>query len=433
VSRREERELAARLARVLDGQEPAGDEVAALVTVLERATEPARFEVADEVVERELARARPRLHPSRGTDRRPGPRLALAFGAVAAAAVALLVFTLVRVPGIDIEGKALAALGGSRSIFRIDERIEPVVPGTFPSSLRAVWLDPSLGLERWYQLSHGTRVEEVLVEPGRISRLLPGQNLLIVAPSCRAFASGCAETVDPVAFYRRALEARGTVRAKREGSFYHLTLPVQTLADEVRIEQRVTIDAHTYLPTEIEWLEQRRGGRMHAVSRIVIESVKRLPRDQVFSPFHLPVLPEIHVQQRTESSVPLRKLGERRLTLSEARLLRPPLLWLGESHQGQRVEVDEVRFNAGKAYRVRYGPVTVWNYRSVIPPELVSARFAAPSKTIPLGNRIARFYESANGLSVAEFDARDRSAAIVAPSAFKEDVIAKVRALRPLR
>jgi hypothetical protein len=276
-------------------------------------------------------------------------------------------------------------------------------------------------------------VEEVLVEPGRISRLLPGQNLLIVAPSCRAFASGCAETVDPVAFYRRALEARGTLRAKREGGVYHLTLPVQTLADAVRIEQRVTIDADTYLPTDIEWLEQRPGGRIHAVSRIVIESIKRLPREQVLSPFHLPEMPEVQVQQRTDSSVPVRTLGERRLTLREARLVQPPLLWLGERHEGRRAQVDEVRFNAGKAYRVRYGPVTVWNYRSVVPPELVSARFAGPSKTIPLGNRVARFYESASGLSVAEFDTPDRSAAIVAPSDVKEDVIANVRALRPLR
>jgi len=45
VHRRDERELAARLARVLDGQEPPEDELATLVTVLERVTEPARFDV----------------------------------------------------------------------------------------------------------------------------------------------------------------------------------------------------------------------------------------------------------------------------------------------------------------------------------------------------------------------------------------------------
>ncbi len=434
MSRREERELAARLARVLDGQERAKDEVAALVTVLERATEPARFEIAQDVVERELARARPRLQASRGPERRPGPRLALAFGAVVAAAVALLVFTLIRVPGIDIEGKALAALGGGGSIFKIDERIEPVVPGTFPSSIRTVWLDPSRGLERWFQLSGGLRVEEVLVEPGRISRLLPEQNLLIVGPSCRVFASGCAEVLDPVAFYRRALEGEGTVKAKREGGVYRLTLPVQVLPDAVRIEQRVTIDATTFLPTRIEWLEQRPGGRIHAVSRILIDSIERLPAAQVSSPFHLPPTPGVRVEQRTVSKAPLRKLGESRLTVDAARGLHPSLLWLGPSHLGLGLStIDEVRWNGGTAYRLRYAGVTVWDYKSVIPPELASARFAAPAKTIPLGNKVVRFYQSEGGLNVAELDTSGWSVAIVAPSGVKEDVIGAVRQLRPLR
>lgn len=429
MSRHDERELAARLARVLDGQERAEDEVAALVTVLERATEPARFEIAEGVVERELARARPRLQPGRGAGRRPAPRLALAFGAVAAAAVALVVFTFVRVPGIDVEGKALAALGGSGSIFKIQERIEPVVRGTFPSSIRTVWLDPSRGLERWYQLSEGQRVEEVLVKPGRISRLLPAQNLLIIGPSCRVFASGCAEVLDPVAFYRRVLEGKGTVKAKREGGVYRLTLPVQVLPDAVRIEQRVTIDATTFLPTRIEWLEQRPGERIHAVSRILIDSIDRLPAAQVSSPFHLPPTPGVRVEQRSVSKVPVRKLGETRLNVDAARRLKPSLLWLGPSPTA----IDEVRWNAGTAYRLRYGGVTVWNYREVIPPELASARFAAPAKTIPLGDKVVRFYQSEGGLSVAELDTRGWSVAVVAPSDAKEDVIAVVRELRPLR
>jgi hypothetical protein len=430
VSRLEERELAARLARVLDGQERAEDEVAALVTVLERATEPARFEIAEDVVERELARARPRLQARRGAGRPRAPRLALAFGAVAVAAVALVVFTLVRVPGIDVEGKALAALGGSGSIFKIQERIEPVVPGTFPSSIRTVWLDPSRGLERWYQLSGGQRVEEVLVRPGHISRLLPAQNLLIIGPSCRVFASGCAEVLDPVAFYRRVLAGKGTAKARREGDVYRLTLPVQVLPDAVRIEQRVTIDATTFLPTRIEWLEQRPGGRVHAVSRILIDSIERLPAAQVSSPFNLPPTPGVRVEQRTVSKGPLRKLGESRLTVEAARSLKPSLLWLGPSRLR---EIDAVRWNAGTAYRLRYGAVTVWNYRSVIPPELAAARFAAPAKTIPLGNKVVRFYQSEGGLNVAELDTTGWSVAIEAPSDVKEDVIAAVQELRPLR
>ena len=66
-----------------------------------------------------------------------------------------------------------------------------------------------------------------------MQRFLPGQHLLIVGSCCRAFASGCAELVDPVAFYRRALAAAGTLEAKREGDVYRLTLPLQSLPDAV--------------------------------------------------------------------------------------------------------------------------------------------------------------------------------------------------------
>jgi len=434
VSRREDRELAARLARVLDGHERAEDELAALVTVLERATEPARFELADDVVERALARTRPRLHAGRGPDRRPGPRLALAFGAVAAAAVALVVFTFVRVPGIDVEGKALAALGGSGSIFKIEERIEPVVPGAFPTSFRTVWLDPARGRERWYQLYGAERVEEVLVEPGRISRLLPGQKLLIVTPSCRGFAGGCAAVLDPVAFYRRALEGPGAVEAKREGGVYRLTLAVQKLPDAVRIEQRVTIDAKTFLPREIEWLEQRPGEAEHAVSRIVLESIRRLPRANVHDPFHLPTLTGIRVEQRSASSVPLRKLGEEHLTLSAAKRLAPPLLWLGPAYEGERLtRIDRIRWNSGAAYRLHYGPLTVWNYTSVIPPDLVSARLSPPAKTIPLESNVGRFYEAVGGRLVADLETPGRSAAVIAPTAGKLDLYQALLELHPLR
>ena len=155
MSRREEQALAARLARALDGRERPEGDIATLVTVLEQATEPARFQVPDGDIERELARVRPRLE--RQPSSRPASRLALAFGAVAAAAVAVVVFTLVRVPGTDVEAKALSALGGSSSILQIKERIVPAVPGLFLSSMRTVWLDSSRGVAHWVQLAGGQR------------------------------------------------------------------------------------------------------------------------------------------------------------------------------------------------------------------------------------------------------------------------------------
>src|SRR5262245_51106587 len=178
MSRREEQALAARLARALDGRERPEGDIATLVTVLERATQTARFEVSEDVVERELARVRPRLERPRA--RRPSSRLALVFGAVVAAAVAIVVFTFVRVPGTDVEAEPLAALGGPATVLEIRERIKPATPGVFRSSTRTVWLDQSRGIARWVQLSGGRRVEDVLVEHGRMRRYLPAQHLAIV-------------------------------------------------------------------------------------------------------------------------------------------------------------------------------------------------------------------------------------------------------------
>jgi hypothetical protein len=433
--RREEQALAARLARALDGQERPEGDVATLVTVLERATETARLEVAADAVERELARVRPRLERgTRPARRRPSSRLALAFGAVAAAAVAIVVFTFVRVPGTDVEARALSALGGPGTFLEIHERIEPATPGLFPSSTRTVWLDSSRGLARWVQLSGGRRVEDVLVENGRMKRYLPGQRLLIVGSSCRAFASGCAELVDPVAFYRRALAGSGTVEAKREGSVYRLTLPLQNLPDSVRIDQEVTIDARTYLPKLIVWRQQEPGGTMRPVSRIVIESIERVPRSQIFDQFDLRIGSGARIEQRTTSGTLLRKLGQEKLTLGQARTLDPSLLWLGPEFQFRPLRsIDRIDWNAGSAYRIRYGRITLWNFSAVVPPAVLAARVSAPAKTIPIGRNVAHFYYTPAGRVAAEIDLSGRSVAVVAPTYTKLGVLRALERLKPLR
>jgi hypothetical protein len=427
MSRREEQALAAQLARALDGRERPEGDVATLVTVLERATETARIEIADAVVERELARVRPRLEKPRA--RRPSSRLALAFGAVAAAAVAIVVFTFVRVPGTDVEAKALSALGGPATILEIRERIESATPGLFASSTRTAWLDQSRGIARWVQLSGGRRVEDVLVEHGRMRRYLPGQHLVIVGSTCRAFASGCAELVDPVAFYRQALAGGGAVGAKREGDVYRLTLPVQTLPDAVRIEQRVTLDAKTFLPMLIEW---RNDGR--TVSRITIENIERIPRDQVFDRFDQRIPIGTKIEQRTVSGQSLRKLGETRLTLAQARSLEPSLLWFGREFAFRKLRsIDRLDFNTGSAYRIRYGGITLWNFSSVVPPSVLAARLSAPAKVIPIKGNVAHFYFTPAGKVAVEIDRRGHSVALIAPQYTKTDLIGALRYLKPLR
>jgi hypothetical protein len=428
MSRREEQALAAQLARALDGREPPKGDVAALVTVLERVTERARFEVSDAEIERELVRVRPRLE-RRPAPRRPSSRLALAFGAVAAAAIAVVVFTFVRLPGTDVEAKALAALGGPNAVLEIRERIAPARPGTFTPSTRTVWLDSSRGIAHWVQLAGGRRVEEVLVEHGNMRRFLPAQHLLIVGSSCRAFASGCAELVDPVAFYRRALAGSGAVQAKRDGDVYRLTLPLQTLPDAVRIEQVVTIDAKTFLPKLIEWRENGRP-----VSHITIESIERIPRYQVFDRLDLPTPAGTRVEQRNASGKPLRKVGEARLTLAQARSLDPPLVWLGPEYAFRPLKsIERVDWNAGSAYRIRYGGITLWNFTNVVPPEVLAVRVSAPAKPIPIDGNVAHFYYTPAGRVAVEIDRSDYSVALVAPSYTKTDILGTLHLLKPLR
>ena len=433
---REERALAARLDRVLDGREPADGEVAALAAVLERAAAPARFEVTDEEIDSAFADASGRATPRRQLGRLR-LRSALGLTAVAAVAAVIVAVVLTRAPGIDVEGRALAALGGPTNILRVVERIEPVRAGTFPVSTRVGWLDPAGGRARWTQWVERRVVAETLVERGRVSRYVLAENAVIVGTSCSAFASGCAELVDPVDVYRRALQvdsgrtASATVAGRR---VYILNLPVQDLPDAVRIRQRVTIDRQTFLPLSIEWLEERPGSEPRAFSIIRIRKVLVLPRGAGSRVFELTAPPNVRVVQRVAPGRNLRKLGERRLDSREARAIRPALRWLGPEYFGQPVTgIVEVRWNAGTAYRIRYGRnLTIWNYGALVPPEIASTRYV-PAKTIPIRAGVVRFYTALDGRLVAELEGALRSVALIGPEFGKETFFEAAERLQALR
>jgi hypothetical protein len=436
VPRREELALAARLDRVLDGHERADGELAALAALLERAAKPTRFEVDEADVQAALGRVRPRLARTRHRPRlRLWPALGVAAVAAAAAVVAIL---LTRGPGLEVEDDALAALGGSSSILRVVERIEPTRPGAFPISVRVGWLAPDDGKARWDQYVRGRKVTETLVERGRVSRYLLTENVVIVGTSCRAFASGCAELVDPIDLYRRALQSQSartasTTYAGRPA--YVLTLPVQTLPDALRIEQRVTIDKRTFLPRLIEWLERRPGEEPRSFSLIRIRKVRVLPRASGRDVFQLAAPPNVRIVQRVGPGVRVVKFGERALTFAQARSLRPRLRWLGPDYFGQRVTaIEEVRWNAGTAYRIRYGEMlTLWNYGAFVPPEIAANRYVL-AKIIPLpGGGIVRFYQTLDGRLVAEREGAERSVALIGPQLGKEDFFQALDRLLPLR
>src|SRR5207237_9865549 len=96
----------------------------------------------------------------------------------------------------------------------------------------------------------------------------------VVGTSCRSFASGCAELIDPVTRYREQLQ-RAQVRAVRTTfagrSTYRLVLPLQG-----RIDQVVFVDAQTFLPRAIEWREILPSGRRSVVTNVELADGERL-------------------------------------------------------------------------------------------------------------------------------------------------------------
>jgi hypothetical protein len=429
----DERVLAAQLDRALDGRERPEGEVASLVSVLERAAAPARFEVAPDEVERALRSTQPRTR----TRRRLRPVPALAGLALAGALAAVLVVVLTRGNPLQVDEPALAALGGPSSVLRVIERVEPARPGTFPVSTRVGWIDRQGKRMRWDDYVRGRRVAETLLEGGRVSRYLVTQNVIIVGSSCRAFASGCAELVDPIELYRRALQ-RGTAKTTRTifaaRPAYVLTLPVQTLPDAVRIEQRVIIDARTYLPLRIDWVESRPGAEPRAFARIRIKRVRTVPPVAAQFAFQIEA-PGIRVVQRVAPGRGLRKLSERSLSTAEARRIRPPLRWLGPDYLGMPLtEIKRFRWNAGTAYRIRYGSrLTIWNYGTFVPPDLAASRYV-PAKTLVLPDgRVARFYQATDGRLVLELEGADRSIALIGPEFGKESLFETLQHVKSLR
>src|SRR6266508_3983340 len=97
-------------------------EAAQLAALLERAAEPARFEVPAREVEDALARA----HPARR--RGALPRVALGAAALAAAVLALV---LVLPAGQQsVQARALAAFGGDDTVLHLREEVFSRIAGT---------------------------------------------------------------------------------------------------------------------------------------------------------------------------------------------------------------------------------------------------------------------------------------------------------------
>src|SRR6185436_10318867 len=127
----------------------------------------------------------------------------------------------------------------------------------------------------------------------------------------------------------------------------------------------------------IEWRERLRDGSTRAVALIAVQRIDRVPRDEALTQLELAVPSDVRVVQRVDPRTPLRLLSLRALRLPQARRLAPPLLWIPPARLGAPLRTVEVlRWNAGSAVRLRYANgLTLWNYTSVIPPQLAATRF----------------------------------------------------------
>jgi hypothetical protein len=434
MSPADEREAARRLAAVLDGADAADPDLAATARVLRDAAAAVRFDVPEADLERALEHARP-APAARPARRRLRPAVAVLAAAVVLAAAILLALPFGSGPvTVDVQARALDALGRRGDVLSVAEAVSPGPGGSFPASLRTGWIEVGGARQRWTQsTADGTIVAETLVDHGRVTRYDPAAHSAVVAASCTALASGCTDAVDPIAFYRRALAAAGPLRTHavtQDGRrVYRVSLPVQRLG-VVRIVQVATIDAATYRPLRIAWRELRPAGGARTFAVIVVRSVTVNDAAQLGpGVLDLELPPGTAITQLTAPGVPVRLLATRRLGLSQARALEPPPWWLGRAYRGHRLtRIDLLRYTGGTAVRMRYGPVTVWSYGRVIPPPLLGAR--EPAKTIPVAGGVARFYATRSGILIGE---RSTPAGTVAVrAAGNGDAFTAITKARPL-
>jgi len=401
--------------------------------VLEAAAVEARLDVPVQETEQALRAAR----PAPRVRRRIWPAAAVALAAAAAAM--LLAGPFGSGPAADVQAQALAALGGRGSVLEVRERIAPGPAGGFAPSTRTGWIDPTRARAAWIQrTAGGVVVDRTVVERGRVTRYDPATHTAVVAPSCAALATGCATAVDPIAVYRRALTrlaATETERITFRGRpAYRFALPVQRLADTARLAQVVTVDAHTLLPERIEWRVRRPAGRPHAAA--VIDITKAVVTPRGLAPqdaFGVVLPPGTAVTELEAQGRPLRLTGTRRLSLAQARAVRPAVDWLGPRFAGHRLgAIELLRYGDGTAVRLRYGTLLVWNYGPVIPPPLLGVTVGVPVKQFPIGSRTARLYETVPGGIAIEVDRAGGTVAITSARSGPVPAFTAAGRLRPI-
>jgi hypothetical protein len=102
--------------------------------------------------------------------------------------------------------------------------------------------------------------------------------------------------------------------------------------------------------------------------------------------------------------------------------------WLGPAYQGYPARVADVTLTGGKATRITYGPLTLWNYDTVIPPAVLHAHGVQEKVfAIPGGIVHASFSLGEGVLADAAF--ADGNVAAVSSAGDKIDTVRAVQQL----
>ena len=394
----DEQILALDLDRALAGED-AGDEARELAALLVAAAEPARLRITDEELEHALRTVEP-MHssPSR---RRLLPALALAAAVVVAAALAWLA----RTPGSEVQARAARALDAT--FFVLEEVRSPGFPATDISG----YVDGRTGrahLRVSRSGAGGLAAETVVQADGTVQRWLAASNTTTYAQSCDALPGGCAEALDPLDLYLQTLRH---AHVRTLAGAYELTIR------SGKVEQVVTVDRRTYLPRRIEW---RQGGRRLSVTRFVA-----LERQRAAVGAEVWALSE----HRGAKVVQLTAKGERVRVLS----IRPAPLprgarWLGPSYEGHPARVDRIELTGGSAVRIRYGPLVVWDYETIVPPAALALR-GVSAKVFPIPGGVVHAFFAADGGVVADASFADGNVAVASSEGDKIDTIRAVQHL----
>jgi hypothetical protein len=397
----DERGLAVELDRALAGED-AGSEARELAALLVAVAAPARFDVPEGELERRLAAVRPTRRA-----RRRGPPATFALAAVAALAAAVAWFA--HTPGSDVQARAARALDAH---FFVLEEVRSNGRGLFPTTDVSGFVDGRTGRAHLrLSTATGFAAETLVRADGRVERWIAGTGTIVLAPSCAALPGGCEEVLDPLTLYLRTIED-GDATTERVGDAYILTI------HGAHVDERVVISRHTYLPRRIDWLE---NGRLVSTARFLALERQTVP----VSPdtWSLDPHANAHVVQIDAGGRPVRVLA-----IHPAQI-RPGVRWLGPSYGGYRARVSDVTLTGGRATRIAYGPLVVWDYRAAVPPAVLQAR-NAPAKVFAIPGGIVHAYYGLGDTVVADASFGLESAAVVSTEGRKVDAVRAVQRLR---